>query len=142
MKWDAARVRSLPSVPSLHLRVARGVKDCCDAATHRRSRMPQLSGHPLLCPVRSEATTGSAVNVGAAQPSRRQSSCYVFNRRANPSNLGRSRACLSTLCSCTAPGSLDKRLAYAARLKGWSCQAARASSGLRWPFFSISHPAL
>jgi len=30
---------------------------------------------------------------------------------------------------------LDKRLAYAARLKGWSCQAARASSGLRWPFF-------
>ena len=45
-------------------------------------------------------------------------------------------------CSCTAPGSLDKRLAYAARLKGWSCQAARASSGLRWPFFSISHSAL
>ena len=43
---------------------------------------------------------------------------------------------------CTAPGSLDKRLAYAARLKGWSCQAARASSGLRWPFFSISHSAL
>ena len=44
--------------------------------------------------------------------------------------------------ACTAPGSLDKRLAYAARLKGWSCQAARASSGLRWPFFSISHSAL
>jgi hypothetical protein len=43
---------------------------------------------------------------------------------------------------CTAPGSLDKRLAYAARLKGWSCQAARASSGLRWRFFSISHLAL
>jgi UDP-sulfoquinovose synthase len=44
--------------------------------------------------------------------------------------------------ACTAPGSLDKRLAYAARLKGWSCQAARASSGLRWRFFSISHLAL
>ena len=43
---------------------------------------------------------------------------------------------------CTAPGSLDKRLAYAARLKDWSCQAARASLGLRWPFFSISHSAL
>src|SRR5271166_3450967 len=44
--------------------------------------------------------------------------------------------------ACTAPGSLDKRLAYAARLKDWSCQAARASPGLRWPFFSISHSAL
>jgi hypothetical protein len=44
--------------------------------------------------------------------------------------------------NCTAPGSLDKRLAYAARLKGWPCQAARASSGLWWPFFSISHSAL
>ncbi len=43
---------------------------------------------------------------------------------------------------CTAPGSLDKRLSYAARLKDWSCQAARASPGLRWPFFSISHSAL
>ena len=43
---------------------------------------------------------------------------------------------------CSAPGSLDKRLAYAARLKDWSCQATRASLGLRWPFFSISHSAL
>jgi transposase-like protein len=43
---------------------------------------------------------------------------------------------------CTAPGSLDKWLAYAARLKVCSCQAARAASGLRWPFFSISHAAL
>ncbi len=28
------------------------------------------------------------------------------------------------------------------RLKVWSCQAARMASGLRWPFFSISHSAL
>ena len=43
---------------------------------------------------------------------------------------------------CTAPGSLDNRLSYAARLRVWSCQAARMSSGLRWPFFSMSHSAL
>jgi cytochrome b561 len=43
---------------------------------------------------------------------------------------------------CTAPGSLDNGLAYAARLKVSSCQAVRMSAGLRWPFFSISHSAL
>ena len=43
---------------------------------------------------------------------------------------------------CTAPGSLDTGLHYAARLRLVSSQAARASSGLRWPFFSISHSAL
>jgi hypothetical protein len=43
---------------------------------------------------------------------------------------------------CTAPGFLDNRLRYAARLKVWSCQAARMASGLRWPFFSINHSAL
>jgi transposase len=43
---------------------------------------------------------------------------------------------------CTAPGSLDNRLSYAARLKVCSFQAARMASGLRWPFFSISHSAL
>jgi hypothetical protein len=43
---------------------------------------------------------------------------------------------------CTAPGSLDKWLAYAARLRVCSYQAARVASGLRWPFFSISHSAL
>jgi transposase len=43
---------------------------------------------------------------------------------------------------CTAPGSLDNRLAYAARLKVSSCHAARLSAGLRWPFFSINHSAL
>ena len=43
---------------------------------------------------------------------------------------------------CTAPGFLDNRLAYAARLKVSSCQAARIWAGLRWPFFSISHAAL
>jgi hypothetical protein len=43
---------------------------------------------------------------------------------------------------CTAPGSLDNRLRYAACLKVCSSHAARASSGLRWPFFSISHSAL
>ena len=43
---------------------------------------------------------------------------------------------------CTALGSLDNRLPYAARLKVCSSHAARASSGLRWPFFSISHSAL
>ena len=44
--------------------------------------------------------------------------------------------------SCTAPGTLDNRLPYAARLKVCSCQAARMALGLRWPFFSISHSAL
>ena len=44
--------------------------------------------------------------------------------------------------NCTAPGSLDNRLSYAARLRVWSCQAARMSLGLRWPFFSMSHSAL
>ena len=43
---------------------------------------------------------------------------------------------------CTAPGSLDNGLRYAARLKVCSCHAARMSSGLRWPFFSTSHSAL
>ncbi len=43
---------------------------------------------------------------------------------------------------CTAPGSLDTSLSYAARLRVCSCQAARIASGLRWPFFSISHSAL
>jgi transposase len=44
--------------------------------------------------------------------------------------------------ACTAPGSLDQWLAYAARLSVCSFQAAGAASGLRWPFFSISHSAL
>ena len=44
--------------------------------------------------------------------------------------------------TCIAPGSLDNGLRYAARLKVCSSHAARASSGLRWPFFSISHSAL
>jgi len=43
---------------------------------------------------------------------------------------------------CTAPGFLDNWFHYAARLKVWSYQAARMASGLRWPFFSISHSAL
>ena len=43
---------------------------------------------------------------------------------------------------CTAPGTLDNRLPYAARLKACPNQAARAASGLRWPFFSMSHSAL
>lgn len=42
----------------------------------------------------------------------------------------------------TAPDSLDTRLYYAARLRLVSRCAARASSGLRKPFFSISHSAL
>ena len=46
------------------------------------------------------------------------------------------------LLQCTAPGSLDNGLRYATRLKVCSSHAARASSGLRWPFFSISHSAL
>jgi hypothetical protein len=46
------------------------------------------------------------------------------------------------ISQCTAPGSLDNGLAYAARLKVSSCQAIRMSAGLRWPFFSISHSAL
>jgi hypothetical protein len=33
--------------------------------------------------------------------------------------------------ACIAPGSLDNRLSYAARLKVCSCQAARIWSGLR-----------
>src|SRR3954465_14252214 len=36
---------------------------------------------------------------------------------------------------CTAPGCLDNRLRYAARLKVSSCQAARIWAGLRYPFF-------
>ena len=43
---------------------------------------------------------------------------------------------------CTAPGFLGNRFHYAARLKVWSCQATRIASGLRCPFFSISHSAL
>src|SRR3954467_13667387 len=43
---------------------------------------------------------------------------------------------------CTAPGCLDNRLRYAARLKVSSCQATRIWAGLRYPFFSISHSAL
>ena len=43
---------------------------------------------------------------------------------------------------CTAPGSLDNRLPYAARLRVWSCHAARMASGLGWPFFSMSHSVL
>src|SRR4051812_25997552 len=43
---------------------------------------------------------------------------------------------------CTAPGCLDNRLRYAARLMVSSCQATRIWAGLRYPFFSISHSAL
>lgn len=43
---------------------------------------------------------------------------------------------------CTEPGSMDTREHYAARLRFVSTCAARASSGLRKPFFSISHSAL
>ena len=43
---------------------------------------------------------------------------------------------------CTAPGCLDNRLRYAARLKVSPCLTARIWAGLRWPFFSISHSAL
>ncbi len=44
--------------------------------------------------------------------------------------------------ACTAPGFLDNRFHHAARLTVWSCQGARMASGLRCPFFSISHSAL
>jgi hypothetical protein len=44
--------------------------------------------------------------------------------------------------ACTAPGVLYTRLHYAARLKVVSRRAARASSGLRYPFFPTSHSAL
>ena len=71
---------------------------------------------------RSAIWARPAVEGLVAKGNRTMSFCY----EAGPFGYG-----------CTAPGSLDKRLAYAARLKGWSCQAARASSGLRWPFFSI-----
>ena len=50
--------------------------------------------------------------------------------------------CCFDCLHCIAPGSLDNGLRYAARLKVCSSHAARASSGLRWPFFSISHSAL
>ena len=43
---------------------------------------------------------------------------------------------------CTAPGFLDNRYRYAARLAVSLFHAARISSGLRWPFFSISQAAL
>src|SRR4051794_25205174 len=43
---------------------------------------------------------------------------------------------------CTAPGYLDNKLRYAARLKVSSCQAARIWAGLRYSFFSTSHSAL
>ncbi len=56
--------------------------------------------------------------------------------------VGESRLPLEAPGGCTAPGFLDNRFSYAARLKVWSCQAARMASGLRWPFFSISHSAL
>ncbi len=49
---------------------------------------------------------------------------------------------LAAATECTAPGCLDNRLAYAARLSVSSCQAARIWAGLRWPFFSSSHSAL
>ena len=40
---------------------------------------------------------------------------------------------------CTAPGSLDNRLHYAAHGRFWSSHLCRAAAGLRWPLFSISH---
>jgi hypothetical protein len=43
---------------------------------------------------------------------------------------------------CAAPGFLDTGLHYAARLRLVSSHAARASSGLRKPFFPISQAAL
>ncbi len=44
--------------------------------------------------------------------------------------------------TCTAPGFLDNRFHYAARLKVWSCQAARMPLRPRWLFISISHSAV
>jgi hypothetical protein len=48
----------------------------------------------------------------------------------------------SGCCTCIAPGCLDTGLHYAERLRPVSSQAARASSGLRKPFFPISQAAL
>jgi transposase-like protein len=56
--------------------------------------------------------------------------------------LTKDRDALLTFYDCTAPGCLDNRLRYAARLKVSSCQAARIWAGLRYPFFSTSHSAL
>ena len=44
--------------------------------------------------------------------------------------------------TCTAPGFLDNRFYYAARVKVWSCQAARMPLRPRWLFISISHSAV
>ena len=62
--------------------------------------------------------------------------------QAQPAFPARPLRVIVTYPPCTAPGFLDNRFHYAARLKVWSCQAARMASGLRWPFFSISHSAL
>jgi hypothetical protein len=45
-------------------------------------------------------------------------------------------------CACTAPGSLDNDLHYAASLRLAALQRSRAAAGLTRPFFSISHSVL
>jgi hypothetical protein len=79
---------------------------------------------------------GSCIRLRPERPNHVWSYDFVEDRTHD----GRRFRLLNVLC--TAPGSLDNRLRYAACLKVCSSHAARASSGLRWPFFSISHSAL
>jgi hypothetical protein len=46
------------------------------------------------------------------------------------------------LCHCTAPGSMDNGLHYAASLRLAAIQRSRAATGLMRPFFSTSHSVL
>ena len=74
----------------------------------------------------------------------KQEAVLVLLRRAEGATIA--QICEATSwqqhSACTGPGSLDTREHYAARLRFVSTCAARASSGLRKPFFSISHSAL
>ncbi len=49
---------------------------------------------------------------------------------------------LAIIKLCTAPGSLDNDLHYAASLRLAALQRSRAAAGLTRPFFSISHSVL
>jgi tripartite-type tricarboxylate transporter receptor subunit TctC len=106
--------------------------------------LAQPLGEKLGQPVVVDNRPGAGGNIGADVVAKATDGHTLLMATIGTAaiNYGLYRNSMPYKPACTAPGSLDNGLAYAARLKVSSCQAVRMSAGLRWPFFSISHSAL
>lgn len=85
-----------------------------------------INGRPLL----SSSATASRLNSG-------ENSRRVFGIEHLHALTG-----LAKVSTCTAPGSLDNGLRYAASLRLAAIHRSRAAAGLTRPFFSTSHSVL